>query len=132
MEAAGGDRHAPLTELAADVERAWKLIRLDPDQRHEAAVGQNAVRYRGDVDDGVALVVDLEFDVDVGAENPLVRAFRQQSVDAGQAVRGDGGAAPLDDIAVVVVMGRLDQNDREPALGHPALVRGLRTRRFVV
>ena len=76
MEAAGGDRHAPLAELAADVERAWKLIRLDPDQRHEAAVGQNAVRYRGDVDDGVALVVDLELDVDVGAENPLVARIR--------------------------------------------------------
>jgi hypothetical protein len=38
----------------------------------------------------------------------------------------------LDHIAVVVVMRRFDQNDCEPAFGHPALIRGLRTHHFVV
>ena len=118
VEAADGDRHALLAKLAADIERARKLIRLHADQRDHSAVGEDALRNRGKIDDGVALVVDLELDIDVGAENVRFGAFQQQAIDAGQAVRGDGRAAPLDDIAVVVVMRRLDQNDRELALGH--------------
>ena len=118
METADGDRHALLAKLAADIERAGKLIRLDADQGDHSAVGKNALRNRGKIDDGVALVVDLELDIDVGAENARFGAFQQQAIDAGQAVRWDRRATPLDDIAVVVVMRRLDQNDRELALGH--------------
>ncbi len=122
MEAADRDGHAQAAELAADVERARKLIRLNPDQSDHAAVGDNAPRNRGNVDDGVALVVDLELDVDLVAKDMALSAFLEQSVDAGQAVRRDGRAAPLDDITVVVVMRRFDQNDPEPAFRHPALM----------
>src|ERR1700748_1737389 len=118
METADGDRHALLAKLAAYVERAGKLIRLHADERDHPAVGKNPLRNRGEIDDGVALVVDLELDIDVGAENAPFRAFRQQSVDAREAVRRNGRAAPLDDVAVVVVMRRLDQNDGELAFGH--------------
>src|ERR1700733_542837 len=126
MEAANGDRHALLAKLTADIERAGELIRLDADQSDHSAVCEDASRNGWKIDDGVALIVDLEFDVDLGAENLGLSAFPQQSVDAGQAVRRDGRAPPLDDIAVVVVMRRLDQHDREPALGHQALMGGLR------
>ena len=78
MEAADGDRHALLAKLAADVERAGKLIRLDADQRDHSAIGENALRNRGKIDDGVALVVDLELDIDVGAENARFCAFRNR------------------------------------------------------
>ena len=118
MEAADGDRHAPLAKLTPDVERARKLIRLHPDQRDHSLVGEDALRNGGNVDDGVALVVDLDLDIDVGAENTGFGAFGEQAIDAGQAVRGDRRAPPLDDIAVGVVMRRLDQGDREFALRH--------------
>ena len=42
----------------------------------------------------------------------------QKPVDAGEAVRRDGGAAPLDHIAVVVIVRRLDENDPERPLSH--------------
>ena len=77
VEAADGDRHALLAKLAADIERARKLIRLNADQSDHSAVGENTFRNRRKIDDGVALVVDLELDVDVGAENALFRAFQQ-------------------------------------------------------
>ena len=126
MEAADGDCHAALAKLAANVERPRKLIRLNADQRDESAVGQNALGNARDVDDRVALVVGFDLDVGVGSEGALFGAFRQQSMDAGQAVRGNGRPPPLDDVAVIVVMRRLDQNDREPALGHEPAFRSVR------
>ena len=118
MEAADRDRHARFAKLAPDIERARKLIRLHPDQRDHSLIGEDALRNAGDVDDGVALVVNLDLDLDVRAENMALRAFVKQAVDAGQAVRGDGRAPPLDDVAVIVIVRRLDQNDREFALRH--------------
>ena len=108
-----------LRNCAPDVERARKLIRLNADQRdHSADRPRMRFEIAGNVDDRVALVVDLDLDIDVGAENARLGAFGEQAVDAGEAVRGDRRAPPLDDIAVVVVMRRLDQNDRELALRH--------------
>ena len=72
----------------------------------------------GDVDDRVALVEDFDLDFDVGAERLLLGALGEQAVDAGQAVGRDGRAPPLDDVAVVVVVRRLDQHDRKLALRH--------------
>ena len=118
MEAADGDGHARFAKLAPDVERARKLIRLHPDQRDHAAVGQDAARDRGNVDDGVALVVNLDLDVDLGAENAGFGAFGEQAIDARETVRRDRRAPPLDDVAVAVVVRRLDQSDRESALRH--------------
>src|SRR3984957_12039036 len=124
VESSNGDRHALLAKLSRNVERARKLIRLDADQGDHAAIREDSLRDGRKINDGVAFVVDLELDLDVGAEHVVVRAFAQQSVDTGEAVRGDCRAPPLDDIAVVIVMRRLDQNDRELALGHSALMRG--------
>ena len=42
MKAADGDGHAAGAELAADVERARKLIRLHPDHRNHSAISENA------------------------------------------------------------------------------------------
>ena len=124
MEAADSDRHAALAKFAPDVERARKLIRLHADQRHHPLIGEDSLRNGGNVDDGVALVVDFHGDFDVGAENVTLRAFGEQAIDAGEAVRGDGRAPPLDHIAVAVVMRRLDQSDCELSPGHSIPVRG--------
>src|SRR5579871_746284 len=118
MEAADRDRHARLAKRATDIERARKLIRLHPDQRDHALIRQNAPRNGGNVDDGVALVVDLDLNIHVGAKGARFRAFVKEAVDTRERVRGNGRATPLNDVAVVVVMRRLDQGDSEFALRH--------------
>ena len=130
MEAADRDRDIGLAELAGDIERARILIGLNADQRHEAAAGLANVAHRLlHVDDGVALVIGFDFDVDIGTERERFGAFAQQAIDAGEAVGRNGRAPPLDDIAVGVVMRRLDQDDLELATrGRPSAVRALRLR----
>ena len=61
----------------------------------------------------VRLVDGRDLDVDVVAEHAALFAFERQSVQHGQRVRGNGRAQPLDDVAVVVVVRRLDENQRE-------------------
>ena len=119
VEAADRHRHAAVAELPGDVERAGELVRLHADQRDHAPVRLDAVGDPLDVEDRVALVIGLDNDLGILAENMRLGAFDQEAVDAGEAVRGNRRAAPLDDIAVVVVMRRLDQDDRKLALGQP-------------
>jgi hypothetical protein len=124
MEAADHHRNVELAKGASEVERARKLVRLDADQADEpAAPGLDPLRHRLDVNDLVALVIGFEFDIDVGAKRFLFCASGEKSVDAGEAVRRDSGEPPLDDVAVVVVMRRLDEDDLERPLFHgPALI----------
>src|SRR5262249_4614627 len=76
------------TELSAEIERARKLIGLHADQSdHPATTCANALGDAGDVDDRITLVAGFDFDVDVGAERAVARAFLDQAVDARQAVR---------------------------------------------
>ena len=111
---------------AGEIERPRKLVRLHADQaNHAGAGGMDAFGDAGDVNDGIAFVAGLDFDIDVGPERAVLRALHDQSVDARQAVRGDQRTQPLDDIAVPVVMRRLDQGDVKGALGWRLLRRGL-------
>jgi hypothetical protein len=113
MEAA--DRHldAGGAEPAGDVHGPRKLVGLDPDQAHQArAAGPlEAPDDLVDRDHRVGLVVGVEDDVDVGSELAPLDHLERQAVEAGQRVRGDPGFPPLDDVAVVVVVGRFDQLD---------------------
>ena len=119
MESADHHRHACCPERARKIEGAGKLVRLNPDQPDKSlAVSLYPSRHRLDVDDLVALVIGLELDVDVGTERLLLGASGQKSVDAGEAVRRDGGEPPLDHVAVVVIVRRLDEDDPERPLSH--------------
>jgi hypothetical protein len=109
-----------LAKLPGELEGTGILIRLHPHQGHESgACGANPSDRAFDVDDRIALVIGVDLDLDLGAQDPRLGAFGQQAVDARQAVGGNGRAAPLDDIALLVVMRGLDQNN-EPGLGHVA------------
>ena len=115
-------------ELPPEIERARKLVRLHADQPdHAAAGGADALGRCGHVDDGVALVAGIDLDVDVGTEHAVIGALPHQPIDAGERVRRQSRAQPLDDIAVLVVMRRLDQLDPKRALGQITVQTILRT-----
>src|ERR1700722_17230350 len=118
MKAAHDYVQAQRAELPAEIERARKLVRLHADQPdHAATGGADAFGHGGHIDDGVAFVAGIDLNIDIGAEHAIVGAFPHQPIDAGERVRRKGRAQPLDDIAVPVVMRRLDQLDPKRALG---------------
>ena len=121
MESADHHGHARRAELAREIKSAWKLIRLNPDEPDKSAARSLYPRgRRPHVDDRVALVIGFDLDIDVRAESLLLGADGQKPVDAGEAVRRDGGATPLDHIALVVIVRRLDEDDPERPLCHGA------------
>src|SRR4029077_4024357 len=123
VESADHHGHAFRSELARKIKGARKLIRLNPDEPDKSTPRRfDLSRDLFNVDDRVALVAGVDLDVDVGAESPLLGALRQQSIDAREAIRGNSGEAPLDHVAVVVIVRRLDKKDLERPLSHTALL----------
>ena len=105
MKTTHDDRKAERPELPSEVECARILIRLHADQAdHAAAGGANALRHSGNIDDGITFVTGLDLDIDVGTEHAIIRALLDQPIDAGEAVRRQGRAQPLDHVAVPVVV----------------------------
>ena len=90
-----------------------ELVRLhadQPDQRAAALFLDHAHDPAG-ADAPVGLVIGVEAEVDTGAEDltaPRVFGERKQ---AGQRVGGNGRTHPLDGVAVVVIMRRLDHDE---------------------
>jgi hypothetical protein len=114
VKTANDYRHAEFAELPSEIERARKLVRLHSDQAHYAGAGKaDALGNCCDIDDRIALVASLDFDIDVGAEDVLACALLDQTIDAGKAVRRQRRAPPLDDVAVVIVLRRFDKDDFE-------------------
>ena len=68
MKAADGD-WMPCAQLARDIEGAGKLVRLHADEGDHAGVAPTSAANRSGVDDRVALVVELELDIDIAAKN---------------------------------------------------------------
>jgi hypothetical protein len=66
----------------------------------------------------VALVEGFDLDLGIRTERMRLRAMLDQRVDAGQAIGGNVRASPLNDVAIGVVMRRLDQRDSESARPH--------------
>src|SRR5205807_9166649 len=73
-----------------------------------------------DRDDGVTLVIGVDLDPNIGPEHLPLCDVLGDRVEAGQRIGRDPRAQPLDDVAVVVVMRRLDQLDDKAALPHAA------------
>ena len=115
VETPDDHRDAGLAQRFGDVQRARILVRLHADQADKAEilvgahVGDDAV----DAHPRIGLVDGGNLDVDVGPENPALRAVVEKAIDAGQRIRRHRRAVPADDITVVVIMRRLDQHDAE-------------------
>ena len=97
------------------------LVRLNADERDESeiAVAPKAGEERRHVDARVGLVDHLDVDGDVRPEHPPLGAIGRDAVDGGERIRRDHRPPPADDVAVVVVVRRLDQDELEaPLRGH--------------
>jgi hypothetical protein len=119
MKAADYHRNASGAKLAGKIDRTRELIGLYADEPDEAGAGFTNFSDRAiGVDDCIALVVGLDVDIDIGTEQFLGGTFCHQPVYARQAVGGDKRPPPLNDVAVGVVMRRLDQDGLESPLSH--------------
>ncbi len=125
MEAAEADLIARRAKLTRDIHGARKLVRLHPDdadQRPAAPaleVADDPAREHA----AIGLVVGVDLDPDARAQNLALAGVLGQAVHAGERVGRQRRAEPLDRIAVVVVVGRLDENEGEqriPARANPA------------
>jgi hypothetical protein len=122
MKAAHDHRQTGGAELAAEIERARELVGLNADQANKAgARGADARDRAFDVDNRVGLIIGFDRDVDVGAEHLVGGAVGEQPIQARQAGRRYHRAPPLDDVAVGVVVRRLDQHNPEGTPCHPRL-----------
>ena len=113
MEAANHHLHAGRTQRPRNVDGAGEFVRLradDADQPLPAILG-NAARDLARAHTGIGLVHGHDVDRQIGAEQlPLGRA-EGKAIDRGERVRRHGRAQPLHDIAVIVVVRRLDQDE---------------------
>jgi hypothetical protein len=104
----------PRSRSARQIERARELVRLHAGEHHHAGAGFIDHRRQAfGADAGVDFVEGVDVDVDIIAEHAAVGAILGETVQRGQRIRRDRRAQPLDDIAVVVVMRRLDQQEAE-------------------
>ena len=115
MEAADAHLQARGAKLAREVNRPRILVRLRPDDADERPpalpleVANDAARH----DAAVGFVVGLDVDPDAGAQHLALPRILRQAEHAGKRIGRHDGAEPLDRIAVVVVMGRLDEDEGE-------------------
>ena len=113
MKPADTDLNAGVAELAREVHRAGILIRLhadDADQRPPTAPLQVADDpFRMDAPVGV--IIGLDGELDSWPQSLTLPRVLDQTVHAGKGVGRQRRAEPLDRIAVVVVVRRLDENE---------------------
>lgn len=114
VEAADADLNAASAQRCSDIERPRKLIRLDPDQHHHAGTGAlDHARKASRPDTRVSLVVDVDFNVHIRAENGAFRTILRQSIQRGERIGGDRRTQPLNDVTVFIVMRRLNEHEAE-------------------
>ena len=114
VEPADAHHDAALAQGTGDVERARKLVGLHPHQHHQPDIG--GPEERGDpggVDARIGLIEAVDVEVDIFAQALLLGTCLGEPVEHRQGVGRDCRSVPLNDIAVVVVMRRLDQHEAE-------------------
>ena len=118
MEAADSNLDAARGERSGEIERPRELVRLHANHHDHARAGildQSREAFRANA--RVRLVEGVHLPRDVLAENLAPGAIAGQAVERRKRVRWDRRAEPLDDIAVVVVVRRFDEDEAEATGG---------------
>ena len=118
MDATDDHRVTRLGESLPDGEGARELARLHGHQQNRGVVKpfEPAIEFfrPHKLDD---LVDQPGIDRDVGTQRLTVGGIVEQTGDHRQSVGDNVGSPPLDDISIIVVLGRLDQQQTEPLSG---------------
>jgi hypothetical protein len=117
VEAADADRQTGSQEGPGQVDGAWELIGLHADktdQRLAAGLADHADNAVGP-HPPVRLIVGMQLHLDAGAEHLAATRVLGQPIQAGEGVGRDRRAEPLNRIAVVVIVRRLDNHEMEQA-----------------
>ena len=115
MEAADADLDACRPQGTGEVQHMRELVRLDADKADEAEAARlldlpgDAVR----ADARIGLVDRENLDVDVFAERLGLHRLLRDAEEARERIGRQRRFHPLDDVAVVVVMRRLDQKQQK-------------------
>ena len=128
VKAADHHLYARGQQRAGNVERAGELVRLHADQpdQSDPAMAGDAPGDRLRPHPGVGLVDGQHVDGEVGAEHVPRGGAQRQAIDGGERVRRHGRAEPLHDIAVGIVMRRLDEDELKAPTCCPAQCVGSR------
>ena len=113
VKAADAHRETGGDEAPGKIDGARKLVRLDADEADQRLSALLADHPHDPVrpDAPIGLVIGVQPDIDVGAENLAPPRVVGEGVQARQRIGGNSRAEPLDRIAVVVVMRRLDHDE---------------------
>ena len=117
MEAADADLDASRPQGTGEVQHMRELVRLDADEADEAEAARlldlpgDAVR----ADARIGLVDRENLDVDVFAERLGLHRLLRDAEEARERIGRQRRFHPLDDVAFVVVMRRLDQKQQKSA-----------------
>ena len=109
MEAAHANRNPGRTKPPRQIHRARILIRLHANQRHQRFAAAQFADQPIDPHPRVGLIDRSNLDIDVRAQRLPLLAIERKAVKHGQRIRRHGGPEPLNHVAVVIVVRRLDQ-----------------------
>ena len=115
MKPADANRQTGAQKRPRQVDGAWELVRLDPDQSDEGTA-TGSVNHTDDPvgpDAAVGFVIGVDADRHIRSKHLAPARVFGEAVEAGERVRRDRRLDPPDRIAVVVVMRRLDQHQME-------------------
>src|SRR5262249_24995924 len=130
MKSADADWHVPMQKRPRQIDGAGKLVRLNPTQADKRSTTGSSDHSDDPIgsDASIGLVVSVDADSHVGANHPPPTGVFGETVEASECVRRYRRLDPLNRIAVVIVMRRLDQYHVEDDV--VAVAHGCRCRRY--
>jgi hypothetical protein len=112
------DLDASFSERTRNVEGTGILVGLNTDEgdQSEIAVMPQTGQEARDDDPRVRLINRLDIDGDIRSKNLAFGAIGGDAVNSRKRVRRDHRAPPADDVAIIVVVRRFDQDELEAPL----------------
>ena len=112
VESTDPDWNSSLEKRARQVERMRKLVRLDADQHHHS--GSGALDHLGQpigTNTGIRFVKRMNLYLDIIAEDMPLCAIASQPIDGSERIGRNSRTEPLDDIALVIVVRRFNEDE---------------------
>jgi hypothetical protein len=110
MKSSQADWNVCRAQRAGYIHGPRVLIRLNADHSNQGALAFELPHQSVHADPRVCLIHGRDDDLDIIAQHAPLPAIQRQAVEDGQRIRGNRRTEPLNDVAIVVVMGRFDED----------------------